>query len=63
MICGHSKLYVVGSVRTDEVQPCLWCRLHALEADLAECQKVRDEWCAEYTKLRNSTQSQSKGGE
>jgi hypothetical protein len=25
-----------------------------LEAELAECKKVRDSWCAEYTKLRDA---------
>jgi hypothetical protein len=29
-------------------------RITQLEVALAECQKVRDEWCAEYTKLRDS---------
>jgi hypothetical protein len=29
-------------------------RIAHLEEALAECQKVRDEWCAEYTKLRGS---------
>jgi hypothetical protein len=29
----------------------------ALEARLEECRKVRDEWCAEYTALRDSART------
>jgi hypothetical protein len=28
-----------------------------LERELVECQKVRNEWCAEYTKLRDAARA------